>query len=253
MPLLGPDEPAPFETFREHGRSPWVLLCDHASRRIPRSLGDLGLSEQARSSHIAWDIGARGVALALSEALDAPLVACGYSRLVIDANRPLGVPSSIPAVSCEIPVPGNAGLSPADEAERARAVFMPYHAEVARVLAERTARQQPSVLLSMHSFTPELYGKPRPWHIGVLSGKDRRLAEVLLHELGKEQDWTVGDNEPYRVSDVSDYAVPVYGEQAGRLAVLIELRQDLVATSVMEQAMAQRWLPILERALPSLL
>jgi predicted N-formylglutamate amidohydrolase len=211
------------------------------------------LSEQARSSHIAWDIGARGVALALSEALDAPLVACGYSRLVIDANRPLGVPSSIPAVSCEIPVPGNAGLSPADETERARAVFMPYHAEVARVLAERTARQQPSVLLSMHSFTPELYGKPRPWHIGVLSGKDRRLAEVLLHELGKEQDWTVGDNEPYRVSDVSDYAVPVYGEQAGRLAVLIELRQDLVATSVMEQAMAQRWLPILERALPSLL
>ena len=253
MPLLGPDEPAPFETVREQGRSPWVLLCDHASRRIPRSLADLGLSEEARSSHIAWDIGARGVSLRLSEALDAPLVACGYSRLVIDANRPLGVPSSIPAVSCEIPVPGNVGLTVEDEAERARAIFMPYHAEVARLLAMRTARKQPSVLLSIHSFTPELYGKQRPWHVGVLSGKDRRLAEVLLAELAKEDDWTVGDNEPYRVSDVSDYAVPVHGEQAGRLAVLIELRQDLVATPVMEQAMADRWLPILERALPSLL
>lgn len=252
MPLLHPDEPPAVECFREEAASPWVLLCDHASRRMPRALGDLGLSEPDLASHIAWDPGARGVALRLSEALDAPLVASGYSRLAIDANRPVDAESSIPEVTGGVTVPGNVGLSPERRRERQDELFRPYHARVEAVLARRDALGMRSVLLSVHSFTPELLGDRRPWHVGLLYGRDPRLARALLAELESEQDWIVGDNQPYRVTDRGDYAIPVYGERAGRLAVLLELRQDLVTTPSEERAMADRWLPILARALARL-
>jgi predicted N-formylglutamate amidohydrolase len=252
MALLHPDEPPAFESIREDAASPWVLLCDHASRRLPRALGDLGLTEADLASHVAWDPGARGVALRLSEALDAPLVASGYSRLAIDANRPLGAESSIPELTCGVTVPGNVGLSAERRREREDELSRPYHARVEQLLARRDALGLTSIVLSVHSFTPELLGHRRPWHVGLLYGKDPRLARALLSELESEQDWVVGDNEPYRVTDRGDYAIPVYGERAGRLAVLLELRQDLVATPSDERAMADRWLPILARALARL-
>jgi predicted N-formylglutamate amidohydrolase len=252
MALLHPDEPPAVESFREDAASPWVLLCDHASRRMPRALADLGLSESDLESHIAWDPGARGVALRLSEALDAPLVASGYSRLVIDANRPLGADSSIPEVTCGVAVPGNVALSAERRKEREDELFRPYHERVAEVLARRDARGTRSVLLSVHSFTPELFGERRPWHVGLLYGRDPRLARALLAELESERGWVVGDNQPYRVTDRGDYAIPVYGERAGRLSVLLELRQDLLVTPSAQTEMADRWLPVLARALTRL-
>lgn len=229
--LLSPDEPAAYEVVRADGASEWFLLCDHASNRLPVSLATLGMTDDQLDDHIAWDIGAAELARLLSRELDAPLVLSGYSRLAIDCNRPPGVASSVPAVTCAIPVPGNAGLDELELRAREEQLFWPYHRAIGELLAQREARGLSSRVLSVHSFTPALHGKARPWHVGVMYGKDRRLAGALLEALAHEPDLTVGDNEPYQVSDGTDFGVPVYAERAGRLGVLVEVRQDLIASA----------------------
>jgi len=161
--LLFSDEPPAFEVVNARGPSRYMLLCDHASARMPRKLETLGLSPEAAVTHIGWDIGAADVARAVAALLDAPLVLSGYSRLAIDCNRPPGVPASVPAVTCDIVVPGNADLSDADRAERETELFFPYQRAIERVLADRESRGLASVVLSIHSFTPQLYGRDRPW------------------------------------------------------------------------------------------
>ena len=217
--LLADNEPPPFTVEHEHGRSPFVLICDHAGRRIPRKLGTLGLSESELQRHIAWDIGARGVASQMAGILDAILIAQTYSRLVIDCNRPPGAPTSITPRSERTDIPGNQGISPEDAAARSQEIFVPYHA---RITAE------PTVLISMHSFTPVFHEIARPWHVGMLYNRDARLARVLLEVIRAEGEWAVGDNEPYSVTDGTDYAIPVHGEQRGLPHVEIEVRQDLI-------------------------
>lgn len=248
MSLLAADEPAPFEVVRAEGASPFFLLCDHASRRVPRALGDLGLDGPALASHIAWDLGIAEVARALSGRLDASLVLSGYSRLAIDCNRPLHVESSIPAVTCEVRVPGNEGLDEAARTARREALFRPYHRAIEQLLAARDERRATSVIISLHSFTPSLYGKERPWHMGVMYGRDRRLAERLFAALAREPGLVVGDNEPYRVTDGSDYGVPTYAERRGNLGALIEIRQDLIADASGIEAWAARLEAVLRAA-----
>lgn len=229
-PLLDASEPAPFEVVNPGGASPFFLLCDHASKRMPRALGTLGLGPEELEAHIAWDIGAAALATRLSETLDAPLVKSGYSRLAIDCNRPLHVPSSIPASTCGVTVPGNADLPEAERARRQEALFWPYHSAIAAALAEREQRGRASVIVSVHSFTPSLYGKDRPWHMGVMYGRDRRLADLFLAELRQSGRLVIGENEPYIVNDETDYGVPSYAEKPGRLGVLLEVRQDTIDT-----------------------
>ncbi len=251
--MLEPDEPPPFETLRGDGRSPMVLLCDHASARLPRRLGDLGLDAEARADHIAWDIGARRVAELVSERFDAPLISSGYSRLAIDCNRPPHVPSSIPEVTCEVPVPGNVGLD--EDAKRARrdSLFWPYHRAIEEILRRREAAGRRSIIVSIHSFTSSLYGKERPWHFAVLYGMDPRFAHALIAALAASSDLVVGDNEPYRVSEGTDYGVPVYAERAGRPGALVELRNDLLRTSAGVERMARLLGDALELTVQALL
>jgi len=229
--LLFSDEPPAFEVVNARGPSRYMLLCDHASVRMPRKLGTLGLSPEVAETHIGWDIGAADVARAVAALLDAPLVLSGYSRLAIDCNRPPGVPASVPAVTCEIVVPGNADLSDADRAEREAELFFPYQRAIERVLADRESRGVASVVLSIHSFTPHLYGRDRPWHFGVMYGRDRRLAACFLEAFTAEPGFVVGDNEPYHVTDASDFGVPTYAEKPGRPGLLLEIRQDQIATA----------------------
>lgn len=226
--LLADDEPPPFSVEREDGRSPFVLICDHAGRRIPRALGTLGVDESALSRHIAWDIGARGVASRLGEHLDAVLIAQTYSRLVIDCNRPIGAPSSIVTRSERTDVPGNHDLTPADRSARAEDIFTPYHRRIEEELDRRHSMGRPTLLISMHSFTPVFNEVARPWHIGMLYNRDTRLAHALLELIRAQGRWVVGDNEPYSVSDGTDYAIPVHGERRGLPHVEIEIRQDLI-------------------------
>ena len=250
--LLGADDPAPFTVHRAHGDSPFVLIADHAGQRIPARLGDLGLAQAELDRHIGWDIGIAGLAERLSEKLDAFAILQTYSRLVIDCNRPLEAPGSIVAVSDGTAIPGNEGLD--DDAKTARAleIFAPYHARITQELDRRSEESPAPVLISLHSFTPVFAGFVRPWHTGVLYHRDTRLAHALRDALRAEAGLVVGDNEPYAVSDASDFAVPVHGEQRGLLHVELEIRQDLIADTAGQEEWAERLARILPKLLPDL-
>lgn len=235
--LLQPDEPPAVEVVNPDGKSAAFLLCDHASNRIPRRLGTLGLSEAERADHIAWDPGAANMARRLSALLDAPLVLSGYSRLVIDCNRPLDSTQLTAPVSGGVIVPGNACVTDADRAARLSELHQPYHDTIADMLDARNRR--PTLLLSIHSFTPELDDGPRPWPLSIAYGEDDRLARLLIPAL--RQDGTVvGDNQPYAVSAWSDYSIPVHGERRGIPHVLVETRQDGIRTPEAASAWAGR-------------
>ncbi|QDM20648.1 N-formylglutamate amidohydrolase [Tardiphaga sp. vice352] len=222
------------------GRSPFLLTCDHYGRLIPQMLGDLGLSDAERQRHIGWDIGIAGVAERMSSALDAHLVAQRYSRLVIDCNRPPEAASSIPLISEATTVPGNEGLDAAAAQSRRRLIFDPYHQRIDAVIDARLQAGQPTVLVSLHSFTPSYAGIARPWHIGTLYQHDRVLPPLVLQGLRAEPGLVVGDNQPYAVSDDTDYTIPVHGERRGLLNTGIEIRQDLISDAAGETQWAER-------------
>jgi predicted N-formylglutamate amidohydrolase len=244
--LLGPGDPPVFEVARECGTSPYVLICDHAGRALPRALGTLGVDESERMRHIAWDIGAAGVARELAERLDAFLILATYSRLAIDLNRPPGVASSIVTISEHTRVPGNEGVSAADAELRRRELFDPYHERIRAELDARARAGRASVLVSVHSFTPSFKGDARKWHAGVLYQRDARLGHVVLEQLRAEPDLHVGDNQPYAVSDATDYSVVTHGEQRGIAHVEFEIRQDLIAEANGQRAWAERLTRVLQ-------
>jgi predicted N-formylglutamate amidohydrolase len=155
--LLAADEVPPVLEENDGGRSPYLLICDHYGRVCPRALGDLGVSEAEWERHIAWDIGIAGVAHRLCAALDAHLIAQRYSRLVIDCNRPLDAPSSIPLISEATTIPGNDGLTQEERAVRAEAIFAPYHRRIAMALDARARDNRPTILIALPSM-PALRG-----------------------------------------------------------------------------------------------
>jgi predicted N-formylglutamate amidohydrolase len=246
--LLAPDEPSAFEVVPDHGHSRFFLVCDHASRRIPRTLGTLGLSESELSRHIAWDIGAAGMARRMATALGAFLILQNYSRLVIDCNRPLSAPDSIAKRSEHTDIPGNQTVSQADARLRAEAVYRPYHDRIRTELEQRDRAGRETVLVTVHSFTPSFKSVDRAWHAGILYNRDPRLAHALLELLRRETNWVVGDNQPYRVTDDSDVAVLEYGERRNNLHVELEVRQDLIAEEAGQIAWAERLAVLLVRA-----
>jgi len=238
--LLGSADAPPVVEQNPLGRSPFLLTSDHFGRAIPKRLGDLGLPENELTRHIAWDIGIAGVARTLSEQLDAHLIAQAYSRLVIDCNRPFASPGSIPLISEATTVPGNEGLTREAIAARRREVFDPYHRHISDVIDRRSRDGMPTVLLSLHSFTPVYAGIKRPWHVGTLYQGDNRLPPLLLSALRAQGELVVGDNEPYAVSDETDYTIPVHGEARGLMNTGIEIRQDLISDQAGEAAWAER-------------
>jgi predicted N-formylglutamate amidohydrolase len=238
--LLAADEPPPYIEFQGDARSNFVIVADHAGRRIPRRLNDLGLPAQELARHIAWDIGALGVARQVAAALDAPLVAQAYSRLVIDCNRDPKVATSIPRVSEYVEIPGNQAISAADAALRRAEIFDPYHERIRMLLDARAARGQPTVLVAQHTMTDSFKGARRQMHAAVLYNRDRRFAGLVLEMLRREDGLVVADNEPYFVSDETDYTIPHHGEARGLPHVEIEIRQDLVSDEAGQSAWARR-------------
>jgi predicted N-formylglutamate amidohydrolase len=238
--LLETSEVPPVFEENAAGHSPFLLTCDHYGRLIPRTLGDLGLPASELTRHIAWDIGIAGVAEQLAKQLDAHLIAQRYSRLVIDCNRPPCVASSIPTLSEATTVAGNEGLTRAAAEARRQAIFEPYHRRIAEVIDRRLRDNVPTVLVSLHSFTAVYAGIARPWHVGTLYHRDTRLPPLLLQLFRGEGDLVVGDNEPYAVSDQTDYTIPVHGEARGLMNSGIEIRQDLIADQAGERQWAER-------------
>ncbi len=227
-PLVAPDEPPLYEFLNPGGKAPVLVICDHASQIIPRSMGTLGLDPADLDDHIAWDIGAAAVARRLSAHLDAPALLAGYSRLVIDCNRQPGAPESIPAVSDGVEVPGNRDLGEAEHSARRETFFWPYHQAVTNTLARLWHRGPVPALISVHSFTPRMDGgEDRPWDIGVLWNRDPRLAVPLIDHLRRNDDILVGDNEPYSGLKVA-YSIDIHGGAGGLPNVAVEIRQDNV-------------------------
>jgi predicted N-formylglutamate amidohydrolase len=246
--LLEAGEPAPVVTERLSSTSPFVFVCDHAGRRLPRALGDLGLPASELERHIAYDIGIWPVARQLAAAFDAPLVAQTYSRLVIDCNRPTHVPASVPEISESTAIPGNMDLSREGRQARIDALFRPYHDQIEALLDARAERGLVTMLVAMHSFTPVYKGVPRPWTLGLLYNRDARLAAPLLALMGQDDGHHIGDKLPYAVDDLTDYSLPVHGERRGLLHIGFELRQDLLADAG-AQATWVAWLEIMLRRL----
>ena len=246
--LLRPDEPPAVAEFRRDGRSDFVLVVDHASRRIPRNLGTLGLPESELVRHIAWDIGALGVAERVSERLDATLVAQNYSRLVIDCNRPSSAPTAIPPISEITEIPGNADLDEAEREARRLAVHAPYHDHIAALLDERARQGRKTILIAQHSMTAVFKGSRRDMEAAVLYNRDGRFGVALRDALSDSAGSIVADNEPYAMTDDSDFTLPIHGEKRGLPHVGIEIRQDLVEDEAGQLLWADRVARALEIA-----
>ena len=231
--LLEPGDVAPFETVNENTSSPFFLTCEHAGRTIPTALGNLNIPAVEMERHIAYDIGAEPLAKLLSQKLSATLVLQPYSRLVIDCNRSLESPDCMPEASDGTHLPANIHLSHAEQQQRINEIHQPFHAEITRQLNARENAGIPTLLISVHSFTPRLAtsDQQRPWHLGILYHRDDRLAHRMMAAFDSlNSDFLAAFNEPYEVDDLSDYTLPVHGEARGIPHVLLEIRNDEIAT-----------------------
>lgn len=246
--LLAADEPPAVIEIGRQGRSNFVILVDHASHRIPRSLSNLGLPPAELRRHIAWDIGALNVARQVAAALDAHLIAQNYSRLVIDCNRDPNVATSIPRLSESVEIPGNINLSDIEVAARRAAIFDPYHNRIHALLEERRAAGRATFLVSQHSMTNVYHGVHREMHAAILYNRDRRFAGLVLDRLRCEVPLIIADNEPYFVSDETDYSIPHHGEARKLPHVEIEIRQDLIGDEAGQTDWAQRIVRVLRDA-----
>ena len=224
--LIGAEDPQPFELVNPAGKTQIVICSDHASNVVPKSLGTLGLDPSEFDRHIAVDIGAADVARRLAQTFDAPAILAGYSRLVIDYNRPLDDHTSVRVISDGTVIPGNRRLTSNELDARANAFFWPYHGAIAAAIAERRDGKRCPVVLSIHSYTGEMNGVNRPWQLGVLSGWDRRIADPLLRGLQERGGITIGDNEPYSGLDLYGYTIETHALPASLPNVLLEFRQD---------------------------
>ena len=227
--LIGANDPPPFETINEDGEAALLLICDHASCAMPEALNLLGLDEATVTDHIGWDIGAAAVTRQLSILLDAPAVLAGYSRLLIDCNRPAAAPDLVPPVADGRPVPGNQDLSPGDIAARREAFFEPYHEEIRYFLDKLETTGQVPILAAIHSFTPAMTSddEARPWQISICWDRDGRVALPALAAL-REEGLCVGENQPYGFDELSDFAIPEYGLKRGLPHILVEIRNDQI-------------------------
>lgn len=238
------------EVIRPDGRAPVVLVCEHASAVIPAEYGDLGLTGAALTSHVAWDIGARDVAVALSDLLDAPLVAARVSRLVYDLNRPLSSPSAMPARSEVFDIPGNADLSEAERAARHAAYHDPFHAAVAQAVTTQQARVGgPVALITVHSFTPVFNSVPRAVELGFLYHSQGHLAEAALAVEQAKGRFNSALNAPYSSMDGVTYTLEKQGEARGLPSLMIEVRNDLIDTPDTAQDIARHLADTLSAAL----
>ncbi|OHV84233.1 N-formylglutamate amidohydrolase [Rhizobium sp. LCM 4573] len=211
------------------GRSEVLLVCEHASSRLPERYGDLGLSQEALASHIAWDPGALAVSRLMSRSLDAVLIHQRFSRLIYDCNRPPESPAAMRDVSEVFRIPGNENLTEAERSLRTTSLYLPFHGRIREEIAERQARGRPTVLVTVHSFTPVYFGKLREVEIGILHEKDSRLADRMLAAAADTRLYHVARNEPYGPADGVTHTLEVHALPAGLLNVMIEIRNDLIA------------------------
>lgn len=226
------------DMINPQGQGDFVLVCEHASNAVPDVFDNLGLSAADLEKHIAWDIGAFGVACEMARLLDAPLVASRVSRLVYDCNRPPEAPDAIPVTSENVRIPGNAGLGEDQRRERTERYYVPFHDALSGCLDARISRPRRSVLLTIHSFTPVYAGVKRDVQLGILHEADTRFADSLLLAVEAEVPMVVRRNEPYGPRDGVDHTLSTHGIRRGMLNAMIEIKNDLIVSAEAQRAMA---------------
>ena len=224
--LLAPDEGPAVEV--DEGAGPFVVACEHASNRLPRALGTLGLKASDLTRHIAFDPGAAELAKGIASRIGASLVVQRFSRLAVDCNRDPALADAITTLSEETEIPGNLDLAPEAKASRIAGLWAPFHAALDRVIERRRAARRATALITVHSFTPVYRGVSRPWHVGIISTSERSFADAMLAALRRDRGLVVGDNEPYSAKDNVDYTIRRHGRDRGLPHVMIEVRNDLL-------------------------
>jgi predicted N-formylglutamate amidohydrolase len=251
--LLTDADGSPVATDNPDGTSPFLFVCEHASRRLPQRMGTLGLTPDALESHIAWDPGALAVSALLSKQMDAALFHQRFSRLVYDCNRPPEAEAAMPSVSEIFDIPGNVGLSSEDRLARTQAIYYPFRDGLADLIAARVRKGQPTIVVTMHSFTPVYHGKPRSVEVGILHDADTRLADAMLAAAAADgAAFDTRRNEPYGPADGVTHTLIEHGLKNGLLNVMIEIRNDLVSDETGQRVMAGYLAGLLGEGLASL-
>lgn len=250
--LLTEAEGSPVAVENSQASSPFLLVCEHASPRLPEKMGTLGLSPAALSSHIAWDPGALAVSELLVKSLDATLIYQRFSRLVYDCNRPPEAQAAMPPVSEVFEIPGNAAISAAERRARTEALYLPFRDELADFIAARKVSGRPPVLVTMHTFTPVYHGRQREVEVGILHDTDKGLADGMLAAAGKTKRYDTRRNEPYGPADGVTHTLIEHGLKNGLLNVMIEIRNDLVSDEIGQKVMADYLTGLLGESLASL-
>mgnify|MGYP000476905408 CR=1 FL=1 len=231
------------------GVGAFLFVCEHAANAFPGEFGTLGLAGAARSAHIAWDPGALGLARELARLTDSALVHAGVSRLIYDCNRPPQADGAMPARSELFHVPGNAAIDGDERLRRSEAVYLPFHDRLHAEIARRLALGRPTVLVTIHSFTPVYFGKPRSVEFGVIHDADKALATAVT-AAARAAGWAAAAlNEPYSAGDGVTHTLRLHATPYGLANVMLEIRNDLIATPAAEKEIAARIAPILATAL----
>ncbi len=249
--VLADDEPAPFRVLNPESEKPLLLVCDHASRRFPASVGNLGVDRAVKRCHLGSDIGAKRLTRALAGRLGATAVLQRYSRLVIDCNRQLLDPGAFLQFGDGVVISGNRNLDSAEREARSEAIYWPYHRAIAHEVDRLTAAVAKPAMLAIHSFTPVLNGKFRPWQIGILWDEDARVPQPMMEQL-RDQGFLVGDNEPYSGKALQDFTMDHHAEEGGLPHVGIEIRQDLICNDKGVTAIADALQPVITNILAQL-
>ena len=250
--ILSAGEPPPFRVEKINGRGVGLIICDHASNRVPRSLKDMGLKKNILKKHIAWDIGAEDVSLHVSRMLDMPLVLPHYSRLTADLNRAPQHVECMPEESDHIKIPANAALPKKEKEQRLKEIYWPYQNEIGKLLDRAVSKKQVPILLAIHSFTPEMDGIRRPWHISFMWQREEKLAKQVVREIRKNHPGLlVGENQPYTLSGDRFLGSTIWrhAEERNLPYIFVEFRQDLIDT----KEKAVHWADIFLQALRPIL
>lgn len=231
------------------GGSRMVLVCEHASNRIPNRYSDLGLSEAAKLSHAAWDLGAQAVAERLSESMDATLVLCTVSRLVYDCNRPASSPDAMRARSEQFVIPGNETLTYEDRMERVETVYEPFNKCLSETLLTPSA---PPIMVTIHSFTRVYDGQVRDVDVGFIHDQDTDLAIAMMRHSTAYPDSKFALNEPYSKADGVAHTLELHGTSNGLTNVMVEICNDLIETPEQQDRIAQKLAILLTASLADL-
>lgn len=201
-----------------------LLTAEHASGRIPKEYKNLGLSRKERlGAKDLNDPGSLAVLRILEKGWGASYLYSNISRLVIDCNRVLDGKSKNKntfhsgALKKQlltdfgegekiITIPGN-DISDEkeflkEERKRYEKYAVPYKKAGYHATDQILKTNEKVLIVMIHSFFPVYNGDKRKVDIGVLYDKSQKAGKKVVRVLRKNSSLNIGDNSPWKMSDV---------------------------------------------------